>query len=81
MENHKAQDSHRNKAKKDKINLKKKGVTSPDLSKMYSVKCYIENLMGRKFSHVAYNSTLQVLRSNMSANYNKYSYGEIKEPV
>lgn len=51
MEKHKANDSHRSKAKKDKSNLKNKNIKSPDLSSKKRVPVYMETMYGKKFSH------------------------------
>ena len=51
MEDHKANDSGSNKAKKDKRNLKNKKVKSPNLGKLKKEPVYMDTMYGKKFSH------------------------------
>lgn len=76
-ENHVANDSGSSKAKKDKKKLKKNKIESPDLTKLWSVKLYIKNIMGVKFSHTAYSKTKKTLIEHINS---KYIQGEILPP-
>ena len=68
MSDHKANDSGLSKSKKDKLNLKNKGVKSPDLSKMYSVKLITRDVYGCKKYRTIYKTTLAAIIKSIGNN-------------